>query len=62
MLAYDHDALKIVYENFGFGGAWEHANLTASKQAKILTTGVVDAITPAIILAIWADSCLILGL
>jgi hypothetical protein len=62
MLAYGHDALQIMYENFGLENAREHENLTSSTTGKLLTPGVVDPVVPASVLAIWAASCLVLGL
>jgi hypothetical protein len=62
MLAYGHDALQIMYENFGLENAREHENLTSSTPGKLLTPGVVDPIVPACVLAVWAASCLVLGL
>lgn len=62
MLAYGHDALQIIYEHFGFENPWKNENLTSSTAGKLLTPGVVAPIAPAIVLAIWAVSCMVLGL
>ncbi|KAK2746128.1 hypothetical protein FQN55_005757 [Onygenales sp. PD_40] len=61
-LAHAVDALQLMYDGVTtFGAAWDHLNTTSSRPSKILDTGVLLPIIPAIPLIIWALGSAILG-
>lgn len=60
--AFAVDAQYQMYDGLAhFGGGYEHPNLTATKEGKILGPGPVPPILPAVLLCIWAAGCVILG-
>lgn len=62
MRAFAADALQLMYDGLGsFEGAFIDANLTSSKEGKILGSGSVPPLLPAILFGIWAFSCAVLG-
>lgn len=62
MLAYATDALQLMYDGtYGFEGARNDTNLKSSRPGKILTVGKVPPAIPAVIFAIWAFGCVLLG-
>ncbi|KAK2810506.1 hypothetical protein FQN50_002995 [Emmonsiellopsis sp. PD_5] len=61
-LAHAVDALQLMYDGVTtFGAAWAHPNTTSSRLSKIIDTGVLPPIIPAIPLIIWALGSAILG-
>ncbi|KAK2802464.1 hypothetical protein FQN51_004527 [Onygenales sp. PD_10] len=62
MLAHAVDALQLMYDGVTtFRAAWSHPSTTSSRPSKILDTGVLPPIIPAIPLIIWALGSAILG-
>ncbi|KAF4472602.1 hypothetical protein FALBO_502 [Fusarium albosuccineum] len=64
MLAYATDALQLMYDGkYAFDDGWEHPNLTATEEAKVLTPGEFPILVPILIglLGYWAVGSILLG-
>lgn len=62
MRAYAMDALQLMYDGSSdFSDAYEHENLTSTKEGKILGPGEVPVEAPLVLFAIWAAGCMYLG-
>lgn len=62
MRAYAMDALQLMYDGeTDFTNAYEHENLTATKQGKILGPGDIPLEVPLVFFAIWAFGCMAIG-
>ncbi|KAI8712814.1 hypothetical protein NCS52_01380700 [Fusarium sp. LHS14.1] len=65
MRAYAMDLLQLMYDGkYGFEGGWEHENLTATEESKVLTPGEFPILVPILMVMFgyWALGCLLLGI